>query len=251
MTEKELSQIAEKQVLKNKQAELKPDFMEIKTVDGAVIETPHQPKKYRCRVILRKFHAEISVRLNADTGELFGWRIPDRYQGASETVIDKEQALDICLQVVKIPPESVLESFSQEKMPDSHITSLIYGHRVNRLEVEGDGIAVQINSKTGKVISVSRNWNEVYDYLDKVDMHEAEEIAKREAPRYAAGKKFETQILGRKFIPFLDESLAEPKLRFPKVWEAVIFEDLDGLARQTTLYIDVQTGKVIKADTAK
>jgi len=212
-----------------------------------------QPPRYKARVILNEFVANIAVRLDGDTGQLVSWNIPERYKAATETIIDREEVMLIASEAVEIPDEAEIEEFSQVQKTDSHITNIIYHHLVNDLEVEGDCIAIQINSKTREIISLARIWNDVVDYENKLSMEDAERIARQEAPAYTRGKNFDIQVMGQSFIPVVVDSSDgnKPVVRYVKVWVIAIVELGIGYQNLTRLDIDALTGDIVRTERSR
>lgn len=211
-----------------------------------------RPRKYGIRIIGRKVSEEITVRLDAENGSLLSWSVNSRYQSATNTLIDRSSALKIVSEFTTIPHDAVLEEFSQEKATDSHITNIFWSHMVNNLEVEGDAIAVQINSMTGKVISITKIWNTVEETEDRISMDDARKIALGVAPKYVKERKYETTVVGQKYIPVAEnEQASNPKIKLAKVWTANIIEDIRPFLRITTLSIDCVDGRIVRVEYSK
>lgn len=211
-----------------------------------------QPQRYQAEVALRQFFADITVRIDAETGELLSWIIPERYKGATETTIDLEQSLRLASELVEIPDDAEIEEMTQETQPDSHITNIIWRHVVNGLEVEGDCIIVQINSKTKEFISMAKVWNTVSDYKDKISSEDAVEIVRKEAPKHVMQENFEITAVEQKFIPVVvDEDAQQKRARIVKVWSVIIVEPHKRFPRITTLSVDCMTGAVVRVEYSK
>ncbi|UCF85620.1 MAG: hypothetical protein JSV50_08315 [Desulfobacteraceae bacterium] len=208
--------------------------------------------KYSIRIIGRKVFEEITVRLDAENGSLLSWSVNSRYQSATATSIDRSSALKIVSEFTTIPHDAVLEEFSQERAPDSHITNIFWSHMVNNLEVEGDAIAVQINSMTGKVISITKIWNTVEETEDKISMDDARKIALGAAPKYVKEQSYEATVVGQKYIPVVEnEQALNPKYKLAKVWTAYIIEDIRPFSRITELSINCSDGRVVRVEYSK
>ena len=221
--------------------------------EGRVIEDRYgQPQQYVTQASVRRLLAEVKVTLDADTGQLLSWAIPERYNGATETTIDLEQAKKLASELVEIPDDAEIDEAFQETQTDSHITNIIWRHVVNDLEVEDDSIVVQINSKTHEVISLTKIWNTVTDYECRISAEDAEDIAKREAPGYVSGEEFEVGVSEQKFIPVaVDRPDGGSGSRIVKVWVANIMEPAERFPKNVELSIDCMTGDVVRVSHSK
>jgi len=253
MQQKELRERARKLARGLGKVEAESDRISIECAPGQFVEGgAEQPQRYRTQVMVRRFLAEITVRLDADTRQLTNWLIPTRYKGATETTITAEQAKQLALQVIELPDEAEMEELFQVSKPDSHITNIAWRHVVNGIEVEGDFITVQINSKTQQFIAMTRIWNDVRDREDKISAGDAESIARREAPNYAEAEEYDILVLDQRFIPVvIDESAAQPRAEIVKVWLVNITEPDPDFPRTTTLSIDCVTGKIVRVGYSK
>jgi len=250
MRQDELKERARKFILDLKKMELEPDQTIIESSPGELIEDgAGEPLQYQTEVAIRRFFADITVRLDAETGQLLSWIIPERYRGADETTISEEQLKQMASEAIEIPVDAEIEELVQEQEPDSHISNILWSHFVNGLEVEGDFISVQINSKTKAVISLAKLWNAVKDHECKISREDAEQIARRRAPEYVETSEYEITVNEQKFIPVVvDESAPRPQARMVKVWMSNIFEPDEHFPRITKLSIDCLTGDIVRVE---
>ena len=249
MRQDELKERAKGFVLDMEKIELDPDQTVIEASAGNLIEDDAgEPLQYKTQVALREFFAGITVRLDADTGQLLSWIIPKRYEGAAETTINEERVKQLASEVVEIPGDAEIEEMVQEQEPDSHISNIIWRHVVNGLEVEGDFISVQINSKTQEVISLSKIWNAVVDQEDKISREDAEQITRQKAPEYVEVDEYEIQAIQQKFIPLAMDDSARQRIRMTKVWTSNIIEQDEYFPRTTQLSIDCVTGEIVRVE---
>jgi len=249
MRQDELKERAKRIVLDLEKIEIDPDQTIIEASAGNFIEDDAgEPLQYKTQVALRQFFAGITVRLDAETGQLLSWIIPKRYNGAVETTINEERVKQLASEVIEIPDDAEIEEMVQEQEPDSHISNIIWRHVVNGLEVEGDCISVQINSKTQEVISLAKIWNAVVDQEDKISSEDAERIAKQRAPEYVEVDDCEIQVIEQKFIPVEMNDSARPRIRMAKVWISNIVEPDEYFPRTTELSIDCVTGDIVRVE---
>ncbi|MFX0198088.1 MAG: YcdB/YcdC domain-containing protein [Candidatus Hodarchaeota archaeon] len=250
MQQDELMNLAERFILNREKIETKPNQITSECDQGYFIrDSDGQPQRYRTKVKVNQFFTEINVRLDADTGQLVSWLVDGRYEGATETTLDEEQAKQLASEKVEIPDDAEIEEVVQVQEPDSHITSIIWGHVVNGLEVENDCIAVQINSKTQEIISLSKIWHSVTDHVDKISIKNAEEIATREAPQHIAGENFDIQLIEQKFIPVIfKESDNKLTTRIVKVWMVTIKDPAFRFRKIFTLSINCITGEIVRVE---
>ena len=210
------------------------------------------PQRYQTRVAVRRRFAEIKLTLEAETGQLLIWIVPERYIGATETTIDLEQAKQLASEAVEIPDDAEIAEILQGNQPDSYITTLTWRHTVNGLEVENDSVTVQINSKTREIICLAKIWNDVMDRDVRISEKDAEEIARQEAPEYAETDDFNIDILEQKFIPIvIDNDTAQRRIRIAKVWVATITRPGIVLPKVTALSIDCVTGEIVRVQHSK
>jgi hypothetical protein len=252
MERNELRKIAEDTVVKKEQVSVKPGELTVECDQGKfTYDKDGNPQKFITQTAVRRFHADITVRLDADTGKLISWLIPARYDGAIRTMITEDEAMQIAGSIIEIPKDAELEEMTQEKEPDSHITNIFWRHVIKDVEVEGDSIALQINSTTKQVISLTRIWNIFKDYDCRISGKDAESIAQRKAPEYVEMNQYEIETVEQRYIPIVDGSGDERKVRFVKVWRINIIEELGRFPRITTLNIDCLTGDVVRIEHSK
>jgi uncharacterized membrane protein YkoI len=252
MTESELKKKAREYVLESKGIRLEPDKVMAETVSGEMTSDPTGKKIYRAKVIVRKHFVDMSVRLDADSGLLYGWLIPDRYDGATETILGKEEAMQIAIRAVPIPNDAKVEEFSQEKSTNSHITNISWQHIRDEREVEGDFVAVQINSRTGQIISLNRVWNQVDDFYERITSDDAVRVAREKAPDHGHGNDFDIELAGQKYIPVIvDETSSKKEARHIKVWVVNIVDREGKFPRMTTLNIDCRDGTIKRVEHSK
>ena len=249
MRQDELKERAKRFVLDMKKIKLDPDQTIIETSAGSLIEDDSgEAVQYKTQVALREFFAGITVRLDADTGQLLSWLIPKRYERADETTINEERVKQLASEVVEIPGDAEIEEIIQEQEPDSHISNVIWRHVVNGLEVEGDFISVQINSKTQEVVSMTRIWNAVVDQECKISRRDAEQITAQRAPEYVEVDEYEIQVIEQKFIPVEMDDSARPRVRMAKVWISNIIEYDEYFPKTIELSIDCVNGEIVRVE---
>ena len=119
MQQKELRERARRFAHGLERIEAESDRISIECAPGQFVEGgAQQPQRYRTQVMVRRFLAEITVRLDADTRQLTNWIIPTRYKEATETTITAEQAKQLALQVIELPGEAEMEEMFQVDKPD-------------------------------------------------------------------------------------------------------------------------------------
>lgn len=250
MRQNELKERAEEFVLDREKIEPVPEQIRVESSPGRLTEDkPGEPQLYQTQVAVRRAFAGITVRLDAETGELLSWIIPERYKGASETVISEEQAKMLAAELVEISDEAEIEEMVQEREQDSHITNILWRHVVNGIEVEGDSISVQINSRTQEVISISKIWNDVVDHEDEISREDAERIIRQRSAEYVEVEEFEVEVIEQRFIPVvIRRSDAGPDVRMAKVWVSNIIEPDEYFPRSTELAVDCISGDIVRVE---
>lgn len=228
---------------------------ELKTVeceafDISVDQTIGQ-EVFNGQIAVLEKYADMTVRLDTDTGELVGWNIPLHEKNADSTMIDNLQVQRIVAQAVAIPRDAKILEINYEQEPDAHIATAMWQHMVNDIEVENDCIIALVNSKTRQIISVSKIWNNVNDYDDVITQEQAVEIATKTLPEYGASTEAKVIPVGRKFIPVVHEQEGKkPVCRYVKTWTVIIDDSDDDFEHSTTLAIDTLNGKIVREESS-
>jgi hypothetical protein len=217
-----------------------------------VSATTSDVEKFRVRIATQQFLAEVDIRIVAENGELASWQIPQRYKNAAETKLTPDQAIRIVNTVTDLPRDAIVQEISQGQEPDSHITSLIWSHVINGIEVETDGICVQINSATLEIISFAKTWHTIVDYECNISRQSAQEIGQREAPQYMEDKAYEVLVDDLRFIPIeAHDASGKRHVRFTKVWVVNIREDTLRYHGITQLCVDCRTGQIVRVNRSR
>jgi len=196
--------------------------------------------------------SDFNIRLDAEKGQVLNWCFTEYYNNATESILNKEEALKITSEFIHVPADAVMEEFFQETEENSHITNITWRHLVNGLEVESDSICVQINSKTKQVISLTKIWNDVPEQIDRININDALRIAEEEAPRYTKKAEYDIDVLEQKYIPIvLKNSDDKPFMKIVKVWQVNIREPAPQFPPTTTLSIDCEKGEIVRVEYSK
>lgn len=198
---------------------------------------------------VKKKTGEINLRIDPESGELLSFIIPENYKDAAHTLITKNEALQITAGIIEIPADAEMNTFFQEKETDSHITNITYRHIVNGIEIENDGIGIQINSKTKKIISFSKNWNAVVEIADVLSFYELMVIAQNRAGDYTSSDDFDIEPIEKRYIPIIDVTQNKRKtVKYVKVQQILISEKNQELPKTIILSIDCVTGNIVRVE---
>ncbi len=117
------------------------------------------PGGLQVRVHTWRHWSDALVKLNADTGELFGYAV-DRFDDApTPDELSVEEALEAAAKAIEIPPDAELADFRHVDFPHGRKMVLLeWAHVVGGLRVEGDFLRIVMHPATHRVIEYDRKW---------------------------------------------------------------------------------------------
>ncbi|MFC1706001.1 hypothetical protein ACFL59_04155 [Planctomycetota bacterium] len=111
-------------------------------------------------VQLWSLETDISVELDADSGDMLAWSDPGGFEPGGEPEVSDEEAIEIARSVVDVPPDATLLAVEEDDFGDTPRVIVAWAHKHHDIPVEGDGISVFLNGVTGRVMSVFRKWRD-------------------------------------------------------------------------------------------
>ena len=103
--------------------------------------------------------ADISVELNANTGEPLSWICSALTEG--NTPLPPADAMRVAEAAVKLPEDAVLVRQGYEDMGGMPVFVAHWEHRVEGVLVERDYLRVLVGGHSGRVFAVQRRWHDV------------------------------------------------------------------------------------------
>ncbi|MBN2574471.1 MAG: hypothetical protein JXP73_07885 [Deltaproteobacteria bacterium] len=103
--------------------------------------------------------ADITVELNANTGEPMAWICSQLAQG--NTPASPAEALRVAEVAAAPPANAVLVEHGYEEMAGEPVFVAHWEHRENSVPVERDYIRVLVGGHSGRVFAVQRRWHDV------------------------------------------------------------------------------------------
>jgi hypothetical protein len=111
----------------------------------------------RGRYLLAQRLSDMSVELDAETGELSSWYL-DFLAPNGDMSMPPDEALALAIRVAAPPPGAVLESAGYETRADRTYFRVRFRHEEQGLRVEGDFLEVRINGKNRRAFALTRRW---------------------------------------------------------------------------------------------
>jgi hypothetical protein len=103
--------------------------------------------------------AEMTVELNANTGEAMSWFCSKLAEG--NTPLTPPEALRVAEAAVQLPPGAILAHQGYEDMGGKPVFVAHWEHREDGVPVEHDYVRVLVSGHSGRVFAVQRCWHTV------------------------------------------------------------------------------------------
>ena len=118
------------------------------------------PGGTQVRVHTWRHWSDALVKLNADTGELFGY-VVNRFDDApTPNELTEEEAVAAAAKVVQIPADAELAEFGHVDYPHGRRMVLLeWIHVINGIRVHGDFLRIVLHPETHRVIEYDRKWH--------------------------------------------------------------------------------------------
>jgi hypothetical protein len=127
---------------------------------------PEDPRPFpggtQVRVKTWRHWSDALIKLNADTGDLFGYSMDRFTDPPSHHEISEDEALAAAAKVVRIPTDAVLDKFEHtEPAPGRKMVLLEWRRVVNGLRVDGDYLRIVMHPETHRISEFDRKWREI------------------------------------------------------------------------------------------
>jgi len=131
-----------------------------KASDGAA-SAPASPDEAQAliRFTLYFRRADMTVELNANTGEPMSWICSKLAEGNAP--LTPPEALRLAEAAAKVPPNAVLAHQGYEDIGGRPVFVAHWEHREDGVLVERDYIRVLVSGHSGRVFAVQRSWHDV------------------------------------------------------------------------------------------
>jgi hypothetical protein len=111
--------------------------------------------------VISAWYHSYQARYNARTGEPLSWFFELLMAGLDQGGVPESECLMAARKAADAPPGAVLERCGYTDVGGLPVFEAAWLHVHEGVHVEGDGIVVRVNGRTGRPYSLVRRWHEV------------------------------------------------------------------------------------------